>query len=55
VFWTDGGPTKLENLALVCEAHHRKVHEEGWRLQRKDERWVASPPSLKVLPRSRSS
>jgi hypothetical protein len=55
VFWTDGGPTKLENLALVCEAHHRKVHEEGWKLQRKDERWVASPPSLKVLPRSRSS
>src|SRR5207237_105955 len=43
-FWADSGPTKLENLGLVCGEHHRKVHEEGWTLERKDGRWVAKPP-----------
>jgi uncharacterized protein DUF222 len=44
IFWADGGPTKLENLGLVCGQHHRKVHEEGWTLRRHDGRWVAAPP-----------
>jgi hypothetical protein len=43
-FWGDNGPTKLDNLALLCQPHHRKVHEEGWQLERKDGRWVATPP-----------
>ncbi len=25
--WTDGGPTTLSNLALLCRPHHRMVHE----------------------------
>jgi hypothetical protein len=25
--WLDGGPTDLANLALLCRAHHRAVHE----------------------------
>ena len=55
VFWGDGGPTKLENLGLVCGSHHRKVHEEGWKLQRgKDGRWIAAPPPLRVMPRART-
>ena len=29
-----GGPTDLANLALICRAHHRAVHEGGWRLTR---------------------
>jgi hypothetical protein len=30
--WLHGGPTDLTNLALVCRAHHRAVHEGagGW-------------------------
>ena len=32
--WVDGGPTTLENLALLCRRHHRMVHEEGWQLAR---------------------
>ena len=32
--WLDGGPTNLANLALLCRAHHRAVHEGGWRLTR---------------------
>src|SRR5438105_4815771 len=55
VFWADGGPTKLDNLGLVCEPHHRKVHEDGWRLKRKDDRWIATPPPLKIAARARSA
>jgi HNH endonuclease len=43
--WLHGGPTDLANLALVCRAHHRAVHEGGWRLVRDpDGRLTASPP-----------
>ncbi len=53
--WADGGPTKLDNLGLVCGMHHRKVHEEGWKLRHeKDGRWVATPP-LKIAPSARSA
>jgi hypothetical protein len=34
VHWLDGGPTDLVNLALLCRAHHRAVHEGGWQLTR---------------------
>ena len=49
IFWANGGPTKLENLGLVCGAHHRKVHEEGWTLKRIDGRWLATPPAMKLV------
>jgi hypothetical protein len=54
-FWAEGGATRLENLGLVCGPHHRKVHEEGWSLQRRDGRWIATPPVLKVAPHARSA
>ena len=34
VSWLEGGPTNLANLALLCRAHHRAVHEGGWQLTR---------------------
>ena len=55
VFWGDGGPTRLDNLGLVCGTHHRKVHEEGWKLHRNDGRWVATPPPFRIRPRARSA
>jgi Domain of unknown function (DUF222)/HNH endonuclease len=30
--WLHGGPTDLENLVLLCRAHHRAVHEGHQRL-----------------------
>ncbi len=30
VHWADGGATNLDNLVLLCHAHHRLLHEGGW-------------------------
>ncbi|GMA20093.1 HNH endonuclease signature motif containing protein [Arsenicicoccus piscis] len=27
--WANGGPTSLDNLALLCDHHHRLVHQRG--------------------------
>jgi hypothetical protein len=49
--WIDGGPTDLANLALLCRAHHRTVHEGGWRLIRgPDGRFTASRPPRRPRP-----
>jgi hypothetical protein len=32
--WVDGGPTRLDNLMLLCRRHHRVVHEGGFTLER---------------------
>jgi len=31
--WGRGGPTDLDNLVLLCQAHHRLVHEGGWSIR----------------------
>jgi hypothetical protein len=42
--WDDGGPTDLDNGALLCEFHHIQVHRQRWR--------VPSPPTdtPKLIP-----
>jgi uncharacterized protein DUF222/HNH endonuclease len=30
--WGDGGATTLNNLVLLCRRHHRRVHEDGYRV-----------------------
>jgi hypothetical protein len=30
--WATGGPTDLDNLTLLCGAHHRAVHHDGWQV-----------------------
>jgi predicted restriction endonuclease len=31
VVWvTEGGPTELANLLLVCSRHHHVLHQPGW-------------------------
>lgn len=34
VWWSKGGRTDLDNLALVCTFHHTLVHEHNWNLER---------------------
>jgi hypothetical protein len=33
-WWSRGGRTELENLALICSFHHKLVHELGWTISR---------------------
>jgi Domain of unknown function (DUF222) len=33
-WWADGGPTRLDNLMLICGFHHKLVHEHGWTVKR---------------------
>jgi HNH endonuclease len=44
VHWLDGGPTDLDNLVLLCRAHHRAVHEGGWHLARDPDGQLAVTP-----------
>jgi hypothetical protein len=48
-FWDEmGGPTDLDNLALVCSAHHHQIHDDGWVLASRHTdnglRWTLTPP-----------
>ncbi len=31
--WIDGGKTNLDNTLLLCSAHHRRLHEGGFRIR----------------------
>ncbi|MBA2463378.1 MAG: DUF222 domain-containing protein [Nocardioidaceae bacterium] len=44
--WADGGPTSLNNLALLCRAHHTILHTTGWqiRLNPTDQKPEFQPP-----------
>jgi Domain of unknown function (DUF222)/HNH endonuclease len=33
--WAHGGPTDLDNLVQLCGAHHRLLHEGGYRIERR--------------------
>jgi hypothetical protein len=35
--WAAGGPTRLDNLVLLCRRHHRAVHEEGFTVELRDD------------------
>ena len=39
--WSQGGPTDLDNLTLVCTFHHKLLHEYGWQVEliRGSTRW----------------
>jgi hypothetical protein len=47
------GPTDLDNLALVCNAHHHQIHDDGWTLAFRHTpsglRWTLTPPRPNVL------
>jgi hypothetical protein len=42
VSWAHGGPTSLDNLVLLCGAHHRLMHHGPWTVKIKDGRPVFS-------------
>lgn len=32
--WQDGGPTRLDNMTLLCSRCHHKVHDQDWTVHR---------------------
>ena len=32
IWWSNNGPTNLENLVLVCNDCHHKIHDHGWQV-----------------------
>jgi hypothetical protein len=60
VHWADGGATRADNLVLLCRAHHRALHEDGFRIMRADDgfdffdphgRRIPDAPAPPTLPR----
>ncbi len=49
--WAEGGSTSVDNLLLLCDRHHRLVHE-GQFLIRKDvnDRWYFCRPDGRAIP-----
>jgi hypothetical protein len=50
-FWSQGGRTVLDNLVLVCEVHHTRIHLEKWHVTPTPGRrpgmpgcWSCTPP-----------
>jgi hypothetical protein len=31
--WSEGGPTSLDNLVMLCRHHHTLIHQGGWTIQ----------------------
>jgi len=49
--WANGGPTRLDNLALLCRRHHRAIHEEGYHVERDAEGMLRfSAPGGRPIP-----
>lgn len=47
VWWSKGGPTDLDNLVLVCDRCHHKIHDHGWQVQqdRATRKYCLKPPA----------
>ncbi len=49
--WADGGPTRVDNLLLLCRRHHRAVHEGGFGVFRQASgQWLFHRPDGQVIP-----
>ena len=51
VHWSQGGPTDLDNLILLCGFHHRYLHEHGWHITtNKNNQFVFCKPDWTPYP-----
>ena len=47
VHWIHGGSSDLDNLVLLCQRHHRLVHEGGWQVVKtEDGRLITIAPTV---------
>jgi hypothetical protein len=51
--WSNGGETSLENLMLLCQAHHKLCHEGGFTIGKDyQDRWFFRRPDGRAVPPS---
>ncbi|MER5392479.1 DUF222 domain-containing protein [Saccharopolyspora sp. NPDC002686] len=43
--WIDGGPTRVDNMVMLCAHHHRTIHTQHWNIALHEGRPVFTPPS----------
>ena len=43
-WFSRGGPTDIDNLALLCERCHHLIHDDGWQLHRNNGQLRLRPP-----------
>ncbi|MDA3627209.1 DUF222 domain-containing protein [Saccharopolyspora sp. WRP15-2] len=43
--WIDGGPTRVDNMVMLCAHHHRTIHTQHWNITLDRGRPVFTPPS----------
>ncbi|KAA1378450.1 HNH endonuclease signature motif containing protein [Aeromicrobium fastidiosum] len=52
-FWSENGPTDLDNAALLCHFHHHLVHEGQWSAHMGDDGIVELIPPANIDPEQR--
>ena len=47
LWWSKNGPTDLENLVLVCDDCHHKIHDHGWQVHQNPDtgKYHLKPPN----------
>ena len=48
--WKRGGPTKIDNLVLVCWSCHDRIHDHNWQVVRRNGRHRLVPPDAESAP-----
>jgi hypothetical protein len=48
--WADGGTTSLDNLVMLCGAHHRVIHHSPWEVRLSP---IDGRPEFRPPPRRR--
>ena len=46
-YWSNDGPTDIDNLVLVCDSCHHKIHDDGWTVSQHPttNKYVLKPPN----------
>ena len=52
-WFSRGGPTDIDNLALLCERCHHLTHDDGWELNKRNGHHKLRPPPKRPDPAAR--
>ena len=55
-YWSNDGPTNIDNLVLVCDRCHHKIHDQGWTVNQHptNNKYILKPPAKPPNPNTRS-